>query len=60
VDCKKWLIDQVLEALSPIKEKRDYWTQNLHEVQSILMAGTERARAFSQETMKEVRQAIGF
>jgi tryptophanyl-tRNA synthetase len=60
VDCKKWLIDQVLEALSPIKEKRDYWTQNLPEVQSILMAGTERARAFSRETMKEVRQAIGF
>jgi tryptophanyl-tRNA synthetase len=60
VDCKKWLIDQVLEALKPLKEKRDYWTQNSGEVRSILQAGNDRARAFAQKTMEEVRQAIGF
>jgi tryptophanyl-tRNA synthetase len=60
VDCKKWLIDQVLEALAPIKEKRDYWTQNIGEVRSILRAGNDRARTFAQKTMEEVRQSIGF
>ena len=60
VDCKNWLIDQVLEALKPIKEKRDYWTQNSGKVQSILKAGNDRARTFAQKTMEEVRQAIGF
>ena len=60
VDCKKWLIDRVLEALKPIKEKRDYWTQNTGEVRSILRAGNDRARTFAQKTMEEVRQAIGF
>ncbi len=60
VDCKKWLIDRILEALKPIRDKRDYLTQNLPEVRSILEAGNERARAFAQKTMEEVRQAIGF
>lgn len=60
VDCKKWLIDQVLEALKPIKEKRDYLTQHPQEVREILMTGTQRARTFAQKTMEEVRQAIGF
>lgn len=60
VDCKKWLIDQVLETMKPIKEKRDYLTENLHEVRSILEAGNDRARAFAQKTMEEVRQVIGF
>ncbi len=60
VDCKKWLIDRILEALKPIRDKRDYLTQNLQEVRSILEAGNERARIFAQKTMEEVRQAIGF
>ncbi len=60
VDCKNWLIDQVLEALQPIKEKRDYWIQNSGKVQSILKAGNDKARTFAQQTMEEVRQAIGF
>jgi tryptophanyl-tRNA synthetase len=60
VDCKKWLIDRVLEALKPIKEKRDYLTHHPQEVRAILRAGTDRARSFAQKTMKEVMQAIGF
>jgi tryptophanyl-tRNA synthetase len=60
VDCKKWLIEKALEALHPIKEKRDSLVQNLRKVRSILADGNERARAFSQKTMEEVRQAIGF
>lgn len=60
VDCKKWLIDRILEALKPIRDKRDYLTQNLQEVRSILEAGNERARAFAQKTMEDVRKAIGF
>jgi tryptophanyl-tRNA synthetase len=60
VDCKKWLIDRVLGALGPIKEKRDYWTRNIDQVRSILETGNGRARIFAQKTMTEVRQAIGF
>src|SRR4030043_304115 len=60
VDCKKWLIEKVLDALKPIKEKREYWTQRLPEVRSILKAGNDRARTFALNTMEEVRQVIGF
>lgn len=60
VDCKKWLIDAILQALGPIKEKRDLLTRNPDEVRAILMAGNARARSFAQKTMKEVKQVIGF
>lgn len=60
VDCKKWLIERILEALKPIRDKRDYLTQNLDEVRSVLRTGNDRARAFAQQTMEEVRKAIGF
>jgi tryptophanyl-tRNA synthetase len=60
VDCKKWLIDVVLTALTPIKAKRDALIQNPREVQDILEAGNSRARAFAQKSMEEVRKAIGF
>ncbi|MEW6187270.1 MAG: tryptophan--tRNA ligase [Thermodesulfobacteriota bacterium] len=60
VDCKKWLIEQVLEALKPIKEQREYWERNQEQVRAVLDEGNRRARAFAQKTMEEVRQAIGF
>jgi tryptophanyl-tRNA synthetase len=60
VDCKKWLIDVVLTALAPIKAKRDALIQNPREVQDILETGNNRARAFAQKSMEEVRRAIGF
>jgi tryptophanyl-tRNA synthetase len=60
VDCKKWLIERLLEAMAPIKEKRDHLAQHPQEVRDILQAGTERARSFAQKTMAEVKQAIGF
>jgi tryptophanyl-tRNA synthetase len=60
VDCKKWLIEKVLQAFQPIQEKRAFWENHPERVQEILEEGNERARAFAQETMEEVRQAIGF
>jgi tryptophanyl-tRNA synthetase len=60
VDCKKWLIEEVLDSLKPIKAKRDALIKNPQEVRDILEAGNDRARDFSLNTMEEVRQAIGF
>jgi tryptophanyl-tRNA synthetase len=60
VDCKKWLIERILEAMAPIKAKRDYLSQNPQEVWAVLEAGTERARSFAQKTMAEVKRALGF
>ncbi len=60
VDCKKWLIEEVLDALRPIKEKRDSLMKNPQEVSAILEAGNDRASAFARKTMEGVKQAIGF
>lgn len=54
---KKLLMETLLEILNPIREKRE----SLHrdDIQEMLRAGTAKARARAQQTMTEVRKAIG-
>jgi tryptophanyl-tRNA synthetase len=60
VDCKKWLIEEVIYSLTPIKAKRDELIKNPGQVRDIMEAGNNRARDYAQKTMDEVRKAIGF
>ena len=60
VDCKKRLIERVIEALEPVRAKREYLTQNTDEVRQILEAGNRKSRAFAEQTMAGVRELIGF
>ena len=57
--CKEMLVKKVKEFLAPLQEKRDYFLKHLSEVEDIIQEGTERARAVAQNTMNEVREAIG-
>lgn len=59
VDCKKILIKNVLEKLSPLREKRVHLEQNMNRVRETIAAGIEASRKQAAETMVEVRQAIG-
>ncbi len=60
VDCKKRLIERVIEALEPVRAKRAYLTQHLDEVRQILEAGNRKSRTFAEGTMARVRELIGF
>lgn len=54
----KNLLNETLQKfLSPIREKRE--TLKTEDIQEILSSGTQRARKVAQETMVEVRNAIG-
>ena len=55
---KKVLYNIIEEILTPIREKRKYYEDNIEEVYSILKQGTKTARTKAQETLKEVKQAI--
>lgn len=59
VACKKQLINNIVEYLKPIQEKRAYYIEHMNEVEQILQEGTSCAREKARATMKEVKEAIG-
>jgi tryptophanyl-tRNA synthetase len=59
VECKMKCGSRIIETLAPIREKRSYYESRRTEVQDILRAGESSARTVAQQTMMEVRQAMG-
>jgi len=58
VKCKKFLIAILNELLTPIRERRRYWEQNIEEVYQILEQGSAAARAVAAQTLTDVRNAM--
>jgi tryptophanyl-tRNA synthetase len=58
VGCKKELINNMLEFLKPIQERRKHYEEHPEEVNGILLDGTERARKKAKETMNRVRKSM--
>lgn len=58
VQCKKELIEKIEEFLTPIREKRKYYENNIDEVKKILDDGTKCARSRSTETMDKVKTSM--
>ena len=59
LDCKKPLIEQVLEEQRPIRERARQYEENPELVRSILSEGAERARDAAKGTLEEVRRVMG-
>ncbi len=59
LDCKKIMIKHVVADLAPLRERRAELAARPERVREILEAGTERARLVAEETMREVRDAMG-
>jgi tryptophanyl-tRNA synthetase len=59
LDCKKPVIDQVLEEQRPIRERARQYEDNPELVRSIVSEGSERARDAAKATLEEVRQSMG-
>lgn len=55
VDCKKILLKNLDTFLAPLHERRAKLDAKPNSVREILEAGNARARAFAQETMRDVR-----
>jgi tryptophanyl-tRNA synthetase len=59
IQCKGWLADAVVKELAPIQERRRHYEENPSEVAAILAEGNARANARANQTMTEVRSAMG-
>jgi tryptophanyl-tRNA synthetase len=59
LECKGPLIDAINAEQAPIRERAAQYERDKDMVQSILMEGSEEARAVARETLEEVRAAIG-
>jgi len=58
VQCKKELIENMMNFLKPIHEKIKYYENNPEEVDNILKTGSKKAKEKAEETMRKVKDAI--
>ncbi len=59
IDCKKVLIAELEEKFASFREKKAYYMKHKDEVWDILEEGSKKAREKAEETMEEVRKAVG-
>jgi tryptophanyl-tRNA synthetase len=59
IDCKQPVIDAVLNELTPIQERIKEYLDDPKLVQNVISEGVEAARDVAQDTMEEVRAAMG-
>jgi tryptophanyl-tRNA synthetase len=59
VDCKKPLLDSLLEEQALLRERAEPFEKNPGRIREIIESGCERARTTAEETLNEVRVAVG-
>lgn len=59
LDCKGPLIDSVIDEIRPIRARAEEFSQHPEDVRRIIDDGSAAAREVAQETLSEVRSAMG-
>lgn len=59
LDCKQPVVDAVLKEQEPMHERAQHYLDDPTLVKNILADGCEKARKAAQETMRDVREAMG-
>ncbi|HZV55194.1 MAG TPA: tryptophan--tRNA ligase [Rhodocyclaceae bacterium] len=59
IECKQPVIDAVLKEQEPMRERARMYEDDPQLVRNIIADGCEKARKLAQETMRDVREAIG-
>ena len=59
VDCKTRLSDNLIEHLTPIRDRREKLVANPDDVRAALDKGREKAQATAAKTMSQVRKKLG-
>src|SRR5438046_7289930 len=60
LDCKRVLADNMIAALTPIRERAQRLQPEPRKVTDLLRAGAAKARAIARRTMSQVRRRMGF
>jgi tryptophanyl-tRNA synthetase len=59
LDCKQPLIDEIIAEQKPMRERAQKYLDDPQLVRNIIADGCERARKLAEETMSDVRAAMG-
>ena len=59
LDCKQPVIDGILREQQPMLERAQKYVENPKMIREIVDNGTQKARKTAQETMRDVREAMG-
>ena len=59
VECKRILFENIDKFLSPMREKRKEYEENIGYIEKIIITGTEKAKEVAIENMKNVRNTMG-
>jgi len=59
LECKQPVIDAIVRELAPMRERAQRFLDQPGLVQDIVADGCDKARAMAEETMREVRAAMG-
>ncbi|MFA7270473.1 MAG: tryptophan--tRNA ligase [Sterolibacterium sp.] len=59
IECKQPVIDAVLKEQEPMHERAQVYLDDPQLVRNIIADGCEKARKLAQETMRDVREAMG-
>ena len=59
LECKQPVIDAIIREQQPIRERAQRYLDDPSLVRNIVADGCERARKLAEETMRDVRDAIG-
>jgi tryptophanyl-tRNA synthetase len=59
LECKKPLIDRIVEEIGQISKRAQEFEENPDLVRGIIAEGCDKARAVARETLDAVRQAMG-
>ena len=59
LDCKQPVIDAIIREQEPIRERAQHYLDDPQLVRNIVADGCERARKLAEETMRDVRGAMG-
>jgi tryptophanyl-tRNA synthetase len=59
LDCKQPVIDAIIAEQEPIRERAQKFLDDPSLVRAIVADGCERARKLAEETMRDVREAMG-
>jgi tryptophanyl-tRNA synthetase len=58
IECKGWAADAIVAELEPMQQRRKKYEEQPALVHDILHSGSQLARARSEETMEQVRDAM--
>ena len=59
IECKQPVIEAVLKEQEPMRERASGYEEDPQLVKNIIADGCEKARKLAQETMRDVREAMG-